>query len=302
MFRTVRVAVVQAAPVVLDAEASVEKACDLVAGAARGGAELVVLPECFVSIYPTRLWAAGLFDQGDAGRELWRRIWEQSVEVDGPLVARLVGVCAEHAVHLVIGVNEREAHRPGGSLYNTLLVLGPSGVLHRHRKLMPTFHERLFHGQGDGTDLGVVETPVGRIGGLICWENRMPLARYAVYRGGPQIWVAPTADDGDGWGALVRAIAIEAGAFAASCCQYLERSAYPEDFPLALPERDVLHAGGSLIVGPTGEVLAGPLRGGEGTVVADCDLAAAADVKQWFDVAGHYAREDVLLPLLGRPL
>ena len=138
-------------------------------------------------------------------------------------------------MHVAIGVNEREDERPG-SVYNSLLLLGPEGVLSRHRKLMPTYHERLFHGVGAGDDLAVTETPLGRIGGLICWENRMPLARWAVYQGGPQIWVAPTADDSDGWLATVRHIAIEAGAYVVSVPQYIPRTAFPDDFPWPLPD------------------------------------------------------------------
>src|SRR5207248_2276870 len=144
----------------------------------------------------------------------------------------------EHDIRCAIGVNERESERPG-TIYNALLVLGPDGVTMKHRKLMPTHHERLFHGIGAGGDLEVADTPVGRIGGLICWENRMPLARYAIYRQGPQIWVAPTADDSDGWLATVRHIAIESGTFVVSAPQYIPRSAFPDDFPLELPEQEV---------------------------------------------------------------
>ena len=203
-------------------------------------------------------------------------------------------------MHLAIGVNERESERPG-SLYNTLLLLGPEGLVSRHRKLMPTHHERLFHGVGKGDDLQVADTPIGRIGGLICWENRMPLARYAVYRGGPQIWLAPTADYGDGWIALARAIAAEAGAFVVGVCQYTTADDYPADFPLALDRSRPVSAGWSCIIAPGGAVLEGPLLDGEGMLVAECDLGSIAGDKQWFDVVGHYAREDVLLPLLARP-
>jgi predicted amidohydrolase len=193
-----------------------------------------------------------------------------------------------------IGVNERESSRPG-TLYNTLVVVGPEGLLHRHRKLMPTMQERLFHGIGPGDDLAPVDTPVGRIGGLICWENRMPLARWAVYQGGPQIWVAPTADDSDGWLASMRHIAIESGAFVVSAPQYIPRSAFGDDFPVPLPDREVFGRGGAAIVEPTwGEVIAGPLYGSEGMVLADCDLRAGLHAKRWFDAVGHYSRADVL--------
>jgi nitrilase len=295
-FPTVRVAAVQATPVILDAEATVEKAVRLIREAAGQGARLVVLPEAFVPVYPGNGWGkhAASFDGFD---ELWERLWANAVDVGGPLVGRLVDACREHDVHCAIGVNERESERPG-TLYNTLLLLGPGGVLHKHRKLMPTMQERLFHGIGAGDDLEVTETPLGRIGGLICWENRMPLARYAVYRGGPQIWLAPNADDSDGWLASMRHIAIESGAFVVSVPQYIPRSAFPDDFPVPLPdEGEVFGNGGAAIVEPDeGEVIGGPLYGEEGIVIADCDLRVGLHAKRWFDAVGHYSREDVLAP------
>ena len=292
-FPTVRVAAMQATPVILDAEASVEKAVALIGEAAGEGARLVVLPETFVPLYPSNTWARAAAGFGGFD-ELWDRLWDNAVDVPGPLVDRLVAACRAHDVHCAIGVNEREADRPG-TLYNALLLLGPGGLLARHRKLMPTHHERLFHGIGAGDDLGVVATPAGRVGGLICWENRMPLARYAVYRGGPQIWVAPTADDSDGWLASMRHIAIESGAFVVSAPQFIPRSAFPEDFPVPLPDREVFGRGGAAIVEPTwGEVIAGPLYDQEGMVIADCDLREGLHAKRWFDAVGHYSREDVL--------
>jgi nitrilase len=293
-FETVRVAAVQATPVILDADASVEKACGLLADAADGGARLAVLPETFVPLYPSHLWAhdAASFNGWD---ELWRRLWDNAVDVPGPLVDRLAAVCTERDIHCAIGVNERESERPG-TLYNALLLIGPEGLLWKHRKLMPTMHERLFHGVGAGDDLGAVDTAVGRIGGLICWENRMPLARYAVYKGGPQIWVAPTADDSEGWLASMRHIAIESGAFVVSVPQYIPADAFPDDFPAPLPEDvEVFGNGGAAIVEPVdGEVIAGPLYGEEGIVFADCDLAEGLSAKRYFDAVGHYSREDVL--------
>ena len=292
-FPTVRVAAVQATPVILDGRGSIEKAESLIGEAAALGAQLVVLPETFVPLYPSGAWAkkAAAFNGFD---ELWERLWANSVDVPGPLVERLVKACREHGVLCAIGVNERESERPG-SLYNTLLLIGPDGLLNKHRKLMPTHHERLFHGIGAGDDLDVVETAVGRVGGLICWENRMPLARWAVYQGGPQIWVAPTADDSDGWLASMRHIAIESGAFVVSVPQYIPRAAFPDDFPVELPDAEVFGSGGAAIVEPgAGEVIAGPLSGEEGIVVADCDLRVGLHAKRWFDAAGHYSRADVL--------
>jgi nitrilase len=291
---TVRVAAIQATPVILDAHATVEKAARLLGEAAAEGARLAVLPETFVPLYPSNAWArrAAAFSGFD---ELWQRLWEESVDVPGPHVDRLVEACAEHGVHCVIGVNERESERPG-TLYNTMLVLGPEGLLHRHRKLMPTMHERLFHGIGQGNDLGVVDLPECRVGGLICWENRMPLARYEVYRGGPQVWVAPTADDSDGWLTSMGHIAIESGAFVVSVPQYIPASAFPDDFPAPLPDgKDVFGRGGAAIFEPeNGKVIAGPLYDAEGILTADCDLSATLRVKRWFDAVGHYSREDVL--------
>jgi len=289
----VTVAAVQAMPVVLDLEASLDKAVGLIADGASQGAELVVFPETFLSLYPSYAWAHLPGGDGDAFLE---RFWGSAVEVPGPAVDRLVAACRDHDVLCAIGVNERELERPG-TLYNTLLLLGPDGVLNRHRKLMPTFHERLFHGFGAGDDLDVVETRLGRIGGLICWENRMPLARWAVYQGGPQIWVAPTADDSDGWQATIRHIAIESGAFVVSVPQYIERSAFPDDFPWPLPDREVFGRGGAAVVAPgSGDVIAGPLYDAEGIVVAECDLRQTLHAKRWFDAAGHYSRADVLWP------
>jgi nitrilase len=249
-----------------------------------------------VPLYPSNAWAkdATSFSGWD---ELWERLWESSVDVPGPHTERIADACREHEIVCAIGVNEREADRPG-SLYNTLAVIDGEGLRLKHRKLMPTMQERLFHGVGAGDDLDVVETEAGRVGGLICWENRMPLARYAVYRGGPQIWVAPTADDSDGWLASMRHIAIESGAFVVSVPQYIPAAAFPDDFPVALPEgREVFGRGGAVIVEPAGgEPIAGPLYDEEGILVADCDLRAGLHAKRWFDAAGHYSREDVLGP------
>src|SRR3954453_10574621 len=288
-FETVRVAALQATPVILDAEATVDKAIDLLNQAADDGVKLAVLPETFVSLYPSGTWAykAARFGGFD---DLWARMWDNSLDVPGPLVDRLAATCAARDIWCVVGVNERESERPG-SLYNAMLTIGPEGLVRKHRKLMPTMHERLYHGIGAGDDLAVADTPLGRIGGLICWENRMPLARYALYRQGPQIWVAPTADDSDGWIAHMRAIAIESGAFVVAVPQFIPRAAFPEDFPLQLPDREVLGRGGAVVVEPTwGEVVAGPLYDKEGMLVHDCDLRAGLHAKRWFDVVGHYGR------------
>ena len=288
--RTVRVAAIQATPVILDAAASVAKAARLIEEAAAGGAELAVLPETFVPLYPSNRWARGAsaFSGWDG---LWEQLWANAVDVPGPLVDELAAACERAGAHAVIGINERE----GGSLYNAYLVIGPEGLLHKHRKLMPTQHERLFHGIGAGDDLQVIDTPAGRVGGLICWENRMPLARWAVYQAHPQIWVAPTADDSDGWLASMRHIAIESGAFVVSVPQYIPGAAFPADFPVEIDREAVYGRGGAAVIEPTGgEVIAGPLYDAEGILYADCDLRAGLSAKRWFDAVGHYSRTDVL--------
>ncbi|MGH2925707.1 MAG: carbon-nitrogen hydrolase family protein [Solirubrobacterales bacterium] len=293
-FPTVRVAAVQATPVILDAEATIEKACALLAEAAEREVDLAVFPETLVPLYPSNSWAkdAASFEGWD---EFWERLWENSVDVPGPHVDRLAQVCGELGIHCAIGVNERQAERPG-SLYNATVLIGPEGLLAKHRKLMPTMHERLFHGVGAGDDLGVTPTAAGRLGGLICWENMMPLARYAVYEEGPQIWLAPTADDTDGWLASMRHIALESGAFVVSVPQFIPASAFPDDFPVPLPEgKEVFGNGGAAIIEPAdGELIAGPLYGEEGMVIADCDLRISLHAKRLFDAVGHYSRDDVL--------
>jgi predicted amidohydrolase len=294
-FDTIRVAAVQATPVILDVDATIDKAIGLVGEAADRGATLVVFPECFVSLYPSGSWAAAAATWSSGCDELWERMWSSSVDVDGPEVERLANACADRGVTIAIGVNEREDARPG-SLYNTLLIVGADGVLHRHRKLMPTMHERVFHGVGAGDDFDVVALPDGpRVGGLICWENRMPLARWAVYEGGPQIWLAPTADDSDSWIASVRHIAIEAGAFVVSVPQFIPVKAFPEDFPLPLPDGvDSFGRGGACIVSPVGALIAGPEYDAEAMLIGDCDLREVLHAKRYFDAAGHYSRADVL--------
>ena len=293
--RTVRVAAVQATPVILDAEASITKAVGLLGELAGDGVQLAVFPETFVPLYPSGSWGhkAARFDGFD---EMWTQLWDNSVDVPGPHIDKLVAACAEHDIHCVMGVNERESSRPG-SLYNTMVLLGPEGLLWKHRKLMPTMHERLFHGIGSGQDLEVTDTAVGKIGGLICWENRMPLARYELYRQGVQIWVAPTADDSEGWQASMSHIAIEAGAFVVSAPQYIPASAFPESFPIQLPDDEVHGRGGAAIFEPVnGKAIAGPLYDKEGIVTADIDLGRTMTAKRWFDVVGHYSRDDVLHP------
>ncbi len=293
------VAVVQATPVVLDAEATVAKACGLIAEAAAAGARLIALPEAFVALYPSSRWAHSCARFSPLATELHRRMWENAVDVPGPLTDRLGAAARRAGAWVTIGVNERDSTRPG-TLWNTLVWLSPDGeVAHRHRKLIPTMHERVFWGQGAGDDLDPVETELGRIGGMICWEAFMPAVRARLHRAGCDIIVVPTADDRDIWLAAMRAYAFEAGAYVLSPVQYLRREHFPADFPLAdelagCP--DELLTGNSVIVDPGGTVVAGPVAGREEILYADCDPAAILAARRVFDVAGHYSRPDLPSP------
>jgi nitrilase len=293
----VRVACVQAEPVVLDLERTLDKLEALAAEAARGGAGLVVFPETFVPVYPSSRWAKAFAGwQDTAAKETFARIAENSVAVGGAAERRL-GACArELGVWLVTGVNEVEPERPG-TIYNALLYHAPDGglALH-HRKLVPTNHERLVWGQGDGRGLEAVETGFGRIGGLICWENYMPLARTALYESGVEIYVASTADDSDAWQATLVHIARESRTYVVAPCHFQRAAAYPAEFPLAseLAGADVLGRGGSAILAPDGSYLAGPLYDEEGTLYAELEPSALLAERQRFDPVGHYSRPDVL--------
>jgi nitrilase len=293
----VKAACVQAEPVVLDREATIDKLGELTAEAAGKGAQLVVFPETFVAVYPSSVWArhfAGWADERAKGA--FAAIARSAVGVPGPAADRLGEIARENGVWLVTGVNEVDPERPG-TLYNTLLYHAPDGrlALH-HRKLVPTNHERMVWGQGDGRGLRAIQTDIGRIGGLICWENYMPLARFSLYESGVEIYIASTADDGDAWQATLVHIARESRSFVVAPSHFQRASAYPDDFPLseALEGQDVIGRGGSAILGPDGSYLAGPVYDEEAILYADLDPARLLEERQRFDPAGHYHRPDVL--------
>jgi nitrilase len=290
--------VVQAAPVLFDREATVEKACRLVGKAAAQGARLVLLPEAFVPAYPRGLsFGIVVGNRSPEGRRVWQRYWANAVDVPGPATEALGEAVRQAGVYLAIGVIERDSQFSRGTLYCTLLYFGPDGrLIGKHRKLKPTGAERLIWGEGDGSTLTVIETELGAIGGLICWENYMPLARMAIYGKGVEIYVAPTADARDTWQATLRHIACEGRCFVLGCNQFVTKAMYPAELAeldeLA-DQPDVICRGGSAIISPMGEVLAGPLYDQEGMLFADLDLAEIARSKLDFDVVGHYARPDV---------
>jgi nitrilase len=289
----VRAAVVQAASVVFDRERTIAKLFDLSADAARRGADIVVFPEAFVSGYPKGLdFGARVGSRTAQGREDFRRYYDSAVAVPGPACAALGEAARAAGAHLAVGVIERD----GGTLYCTVLFFGPQGaLLGKHRKLMPTAAERLVWGFGDGSTLTVLDTPVGRIGAVICWENYMPMLRMAMYEKGVQIYCAPTADDRDTWLPSMRHVALEGRCFVLSACQYLKRGDCPADYAAVQGDDPdiVLMRGGSAIVSPLGAVLAGPYFDGETILMADLDLCDITRGKYDFDATGHYARPDV---------
>jgi nitrilase len=293
-----RVAVVQVAPVVLDREATLARAVVRVEEAADAGAKLVAFPEAFVPGYPEWVWRLRPGTDYDETSAIWRRFLPQTVDLERDELAVLRDAARRRGVTVTLGINERDGSFSRATVYGTLVVFGPDGeILLRHRKLMPTNPERMVWGAGDGVGLEAVETPLGRVGGLICWENYMPLARFALYAAGVQIYVAPTWDDGDTWIASMRHIAFEGATWVLGCGSVMRGSDMPADLPMRAelyPDDDEwINPGDSVIVAPGGTVIAGPLHEAEGILYADCDPARSTAAHRVVDVAGHYGRPDV---------
>ena len=294
---TVRVAAVQATYVLMDREATIDRVAELTADAVGKGAQLVVFPEAFVPGTPIWIDTRPIWD-GDAA--WFRLLAENAVEIPGPATARLGEIAREHGVWLVVGVQEREQH--GSTIYNTTLYIAPDGsIAERHRKLMPTGSERTVWGMGDGSTLRVVPTPFGRIGGLICWENYMPLARFHMYAQGVEIWLAPTLATGPAWIATMQHLARENRMYVIGVNPVLHVDRIPPDFPsrdLLVPAEVLakgpwLEEGNTVIVGLDGDILAGPVHEREETLIADLDVGAVAAARRLLDPVGHYNRPDV---------
>ncbi|MFG1360962.1 carbon-nitrogen hydrolase family protein [Xanthobacter pseudotagetidis] len=288
----IKVAAVQAATVPFDGAAATARTVALIAEAAAAGAKLAVFPEAFIGGYPKGLdFGCCVGRRTSEGRADFARYVRGSIAVPGPEVDQLAAACAAYDIHAVVGVMERD----GGTLYCTALYLGPQGLLGKHRKVMPTGAERLVWGFGDGSTLTVVDTPLGKLGGAICWEHYMPLMRAAYYAKGVEIWAAPTADDRETWIPTMRHVAMEGRCFVISACQVMRRSDFPEDYASRIdagPGEWMMH-GRSVIVGPLGEVLAGPLVDEEGILTAEIDLDDLLGARLDFDPVGHYARPDL---------
>jgi nitrilase len=293
-----RVAAVQASYVLMDRDATIDRVAALTASAAREGAQLVVFPEVFVPGTPLWIDTQPIWD-GD--EEWFGLLARNAVVIGGPACDRLAAVAAEHGVWLVVGVDEREAH--GATIYNTVLYFAPDGELAgRHRELMPTGAERTVWGMGDGSTLAVVDAGRARIGGLICWENYMPLARFHLYAQGVDVWLAPTLAQGDGWIATMCHLARENRMFVVGVNPVLHADQVPAGFPardrLLAPgyleqNGPWLEGGNTVLVAPDGSVLAGPVREREETLIADLDLRTVATARRHMDPVGHYHRPDI---------
>ncbi|HWJ44937.1 MAG TPA: carbon-nitrogen hydrolase family protein [Gaiellaceae bacterium] len=284
----VKVACVQAESVAFDRAATIDKVEELAQEVAGNGARLALFPEAFIPVYPSNRWVRYLAGGADS-TEMWTKLAQESITIPGPDSDRLAQIAKTNGLWLAVGANELER----GTIYNSLLLYSPAGELAlQHRKLMPTNHERLVWGMGDGSGLETVPTDIGAVGGLICWENLMPLARFALYERGIEIYLAPTADDTESWHDSMRHIARESRAFVLSCSAFQRATSYPSDVRVAEGD-EVVGRGGSAILAPDGTYLAGPLWDEEGVLYADLDPFRLYQARQRFDPAGHYHRPDV---------
>ena len=295
---SVKVAVIQAAPVLFNRNASVEKACRLIRDAAVENVQLILFPEAFIRAYPRGLsFGMVVGSRKPEGRDLWQCYWDNAVEIPSLATDALGNAAREASAYLAMGIIERDTEFSGGTLYCTTLYFSPEGeIIGKHRKLKPTGAERLIWGEGDGSTLTVLDTELGKIGGLICWENYMPLARMAMYGKGVELYLAPTADSRETWQATMRHIACEGRCFVLGCNQFVTKDMYPTDLQAhaELAEQpDVMCSGGSVIISPLGDVIAGPLYDEEGILYAELDMGEVVRAKVDFDVVGHYARPDI---------
>lgn len=295
---SVKVVVIQASSIIMDRDATLDKAVNLIKQAGEKGAKIIVFPEAFIPAYPRGLsFGTIIGSRTEDGRKDWYRYWENSIPVPGEATEKLGEAAREAGVYLVMGVIERDSESSGGTLYCSVIFIGPDGsLLGKHRKLKPTAAERIVWGEGDGSTLPVFDTPYGKIGALICWENYMPLARAAMYAQGVQLYIAPTADSRESWQSTIRHIAMEGRCFVLSSNQYVTKDMYPQDLACyadlkSAPE--VMCNGGSAIVGPLGEYVAEPVWGKEDMIIAELDMKQIAYSQFDFDPVGHYSRPDV---------
>lgn len=294
--KQIKIAAIQEAPVFLNKDATVNKACSLIKEAAQKDVSLVVFPETYISGYPDWVWTLAPSNKPEMSL-LYSALYESAVTLNDDAVAELCQTAHEAGIYVVIGCNEKNTDSSNASLYNSMLYINPDGkLLGVHRKLIPTGGERLMWARGDGSSLVSFETPFGKIGGLICWENFMPLARYAMYSSGVQIYLAPTWDSSESWLTAMKHIAREGGMYVVGCCQAIKVENIPDKYEfkrLYAEDRVWVNKGNSCIVDPKGEIIAGPLLEESGILIADIDLDVITSQKWMLDVAGHYSRPDV---------
>lgn len=292
-----KVAIVQNPPAYLDKVKTVVSAVTYVEEAVKNGAALVVFPEAYIAGYPTWIWR--LRPGGDMGLsgEIHERMLQSSVDLSSDDLKPLMETAKKSKVTIVVGINEIDSEFSGTTIFNTIVTIGPDGtILNRHRKLMPTNPERMVYGNGDASGLRVVDTPVGRIGALVCWENYMPLARYALYAQNLDILIAPTWDVGEVWQSSMRHIAREGGCWVLTTATALETKDMPDDFPerdTVFPKEEWINSGGAMVVAPSGTIIEGPLMERKGILYAEIDTEASQKARRSLDVAGHYSRPDI---------
>lgn len=292
----VKVAAAQVAPHFLDRDKTIDQACDLISRAGKNGAKLIVFPEAYISGYPDWVW---LVPNGSSKMldELYLALVENAVTIPDEATQQLSQAAKDAGIYVSVGVHERNSEASGATLFNTLLYINEQGeIIGKHRKLIPTGGERLIWGQGNGSTLSAFDTPFGKLGGLLCWENYMPMARQAMYLAGTEIFVAPTWDSSDNWLLSMRHIAREGGMFVINVCQALRMDDIPDSYEfkqLYSGDREWINGGNSCIINPQGEIIAGPVTNKQEILYAEIDLGLITKSKRMFDVSGHYARPDV---------
>ncbi|MGD8569156.1 MAG: carbon-nitrogen hydrolase family protein [Gammaproteobacteria bacterium] len=293
-----KLAIVQKSPALLDKKKTVQSAAAMVEEVANNGAQMVIFPEAFIPGYPAWIWRLRPGGDWSLTEEIHARLLDNAVNLESDDLAPLYDAAKKHKVTIVCGIDERESRLSQATLYNTVIVIGADGqLINRHRKLMPTNPERMVWGFGDASGLKVVDTPIGRIGTLICWENYMPLARYALYAQGIDIYIAPTYDSGDGWIGTMQHIAREGCCWVVGSGTALKVSDIPDDFParkeLYSESEEWVNQGDSVVIAPGGEIIAGPMRNEQGVLYAEVDSDRVGIARRALDVAGHYARPDI---------
>jgi nitrilase len=293
-----KLAIVQKPPVFLNKTKTIELAVESVAEAAENGAELIVFTEAFIPGYPTWIWRLRPGGDWNLSEELHERLLNNAVNIDSDDLNPLRSAAKQFQVTIVCGIEERDSKLSQSTLYNSVIIIGPGGdLLNRHRKLMPTNPERMVWGFGDASGLKVIDTPAGRIGTLLCWENYMPLARYAMYSQGIEIYIAPTYDSGDDWISSLQHIAREGACWVIGCGNLLRGSDFPDDFPekdSLYPDADEwVNPGDSVVIAPGGQIIAGPMREESGILYSDIDPKRVGIARRTLDVAGHYSRPDI---------